>query len=336
MSNKVFIIAEAGVNHNGNINNAFKLAKIALKSGADFVKFQFFVAESLASKKSKKAQYQLKNIKNKDKSQASMLSKLQLSLKDLIKLEKYCQKIKINFLLSFFDHKSINLVKKFKLKYIKIPSGEITNFPLLRDIAKAKKKIILSTGMANLKEIKDALKIFNDNKVLKKDITILHCTTDYPTKTEDVNLNSMLTIKDNFKCNIGYSDHTTGYDASLYAVALGAKIIEKHFTIDKKMNGPDHKASLDPNELYEFVKKIREVEKFLGSKEKKPQKSELKNLKHVRKSIYASRFIHKNEIFSEDNIIPKRPYNKSSPMEWNNIIGKKSKKSFKKDEEIKI
>ena len=335
MSNKVLIIAEAGVNHNGNINIAFKLAKIAKKSGADFVKFQFFVGENLASTKSEKAEYQLRNVKNKDKSQLTMLNKLQLSLENLINLEKYCQKIKINFLLSFFDHKSIINIKKFKLKYIKVPSGEITNFPLLRDIAKTEKKIILSTGMANLKEIKNALNIFNIYKVPKKNITILHCTTNYPTKAKDVNLNSMLTIRDKFKCNIGYSDHTTGYDASLYAVVLGAKIIEKHFTIDKKMKGPDHKASLDPNELDTFIKKIRKVEIFLGSKEKKPQKSEVKNIKHVRKSIYASRYIKKNEIFTEDNIIPKRPNNKNSPMDWQKIIGKKSKKSFRKDEEIK-
>ena len=336
MKKKVKIIAEAGVNHNGKIKLAYKLARIAKKSGADFVKFQFFIGENLASKNSIKAKYQIKNLKNKNRSQLEMLRKLQLDIKDLIKIKNYCKKININFLLSFFDHKSIKYVKKFNLKYIKIPSGEITNFPLLKNTAKTKKKLILSTGMANLKEINEALKVFKKYKTPKKDITILHCTTDYPTSMSDVNLNSMLTIKNKFKCDVGYSDHTANYDASIYAVVLGAKIIEKHFTINKNMKGPDHKASLNPKELEIFIKKIRDAEIIMGSKNKKIRKSEMKNLKHVRKSIYASRNIIKNEILNEDNIIPKRPFNKNSPMQWKKIIGKKSIKNFKKDEEIKF
>ena len=336
MKEKIQIIAEAGVNHNGNIGNAFILADIAKKCGADFVKFQFFTGENLASKKSIKANYQVNNFKEKDNSQLKMLKKLELKLTDLIKIEKYCKKIRINFLLSFFDHKSVKYINKFNMDYIKIPSGEITNFPLLRNVAKTKKKIILSTGMANLHEIDNALKVFKNFKILKKNITILHCTTDYPTKPEDVNLNAMLTIKDKFKCNVGYSDHTADYNASLYASVLGATIIEKHFTINKKMKGPDHKASLSPSELKIFVTKIRQIETLLGSKIKKPQKSEMRIIKHVRKSVYASKDIKKNEKFSEKNIIPKRPFNKISPMNWLKIIGKKSKKIFKKDDEIKL
>lgn len=334
--NNLKIIAEAGVNHNGNIRNAFKLADIAKKCGADFVKFQFFTGENLASKKSVKAKYQINNFKERDNSQLKMLKKLELKLTDLIKIEKYCKKIRINFLLSFFDHKSVKYIDKFDMDYIKIPSGEITNFPLLRNVAKTKKKIILSTGMANLHEIDNALKVFKNFKILKKNITILHCTTNYPTKPEDVNLNAMLTIKDKFKCNVGYSDHTTDYNASLYASVLGATIIEKHFTINKKMKGPDHKASLSPSELKIFITKIRQIETLLGSKIKKPQKSEMGIIKHVRKSVYASKDINKNEKFSEKNIMPKRPFNKISPMNWLKIIGKKSKKIFKKDEEIRL
>ncbi len=334
--NKLKIIAEAGVNHNGNIRNAFKLADIAKKCGADFVKFQFFISENLASKRSKKAEYQVNNFKTKDNSQLKMLKKLELKLSDLIKIEKYCKKIGINFLLSFFDHKSVKYINKFDMDYVKIPSGEITNFPLLRNIAKTKKKIILSTGMANLNEIDSALKVFKKYKILKKNITILHCTTDYPTKPKDVNLNAMLTIRDKFNCDVGYSDHTVDYNASLYACILGATIIEKHFTINKKMKGPDHKASLSPNELKIFITKLRQIKTILGSKIKKPQKSEMRIMRHVRKSVYATKDIKKNEKFSEKNIMPKRPYNKISPMKWPKIIKKNSKKMFRKDDEIEL
>ena len=214
-----------------------------------------------------------------------MLKKLELKLSDLIKIENYCKKIGINFLLSFFDHKSVKYINKFDMDYVKIPSGEITNFPLLRNIAKTKKKIILSTGMANLNEIDSALKVFKKYKILKKNITILHCTTDYPTKPKDVNLNAMLTIRDKFNCDVGYSDHTVDYNASLYACILGATIIEKHFTINKKMKGPDHKASLSPNELKIFITKLRQIKTILWSKIKKPQKSEMRIMRHVRKSV---------------------------------------------------
>ena len=334
--NKLIIIAEAGVNHNGKLSDAFKLVDVAKKAGADFVKFQFFVPEYLATAKSPQAEYQKKKFKQKYNSQIKMLEKLCLTFNQLIKVKNYCKKKKINFLLSVFDHISVKKLNKFKLKFIKIPSGEINNYPLLKAIAKLKKKIILSTGMSNLNEIKNTLNILKKYKVKKNMIYLLHCTTDYPTKLKDVNLKSMNELQKKLKYKIGYSDHTKGNEASIAAVARGAKIIEKHFTLNKKMKGPDHSSSLEPKELIDFITSLRNTCILLGKAEKKITSSEKKNLNIVRKSIYALKSIKKGEKFTNSNIIPKRPMNGISPIYWDKVVGKKAKRNFIKDDKIKI
>jgi N,N'-diacetyllegionaminate synthase len=333
---KVIIIAEAGVNHNGNLAKAFKLVDLAKKSGADFIKFQYFDPNTSVTSNSKKANYQLENYKTKNNTQKEMLKKFALSLKDLIIVAKYCKKKKINFLLSIFDHTLVENLKKFKLDYIKIPSGEITNYPLLKEISKLKKKVILSTGLSSFKEIKDAIKILKKFKLKNKNITILHCTSDYPAKDIDLNLLAIPFLKQKLKLNVGYSDHTPGSTASTISVSLGANMIEKHFTLDKSMKGPDHKASLGPQEIVDFIRKIRKVELMLGKPKKILGKFEKKNLTSIRKSIYAKKKIKKNEIFTENNISVKRPAIGLSPMYWDKIIGKKSKKKFSIEELIKI
>ena len=297
-SRKVLIIAEAGVNHNGSIKLAKKLIDVAVNANADIVKFQTFKAENLVTKNAKKAKYQKQeNLKNE--SQFEMLKKLEIKLEDHKKLISYCRKKKILFLSSPFDLESINLLNKLGLKIFKVPSGEITNFSFLRNIGKLKKKVILSTGMANIKEIEDALKVLIKFGAKKKDITILHTNTAYPTPMKDVNLKAMLTIRKKFKTLVGYSDHTKGIEASIAAVAMGASCIEKHFTLNRKMKGPDHKASLEPNELKLMVEAIRNIELALGSGLKIPTKSELQNIKVVRKSLFALKDINKGEIFTE-------------------------------------
>lgn len=331
----VFIIAEAGVNHNGNIELAKKLIDIALECGADAVKFQTFKTENDISKYAPKADYQ-KNTTNFDESQFEMAKKLELSFENFSELKKYCDKKNIIFLSSPFDMDSVRFLKDLGLEIFKIPSGEITNYLLLREIGSYKKKVILSTGMADLGEIEDAIDILVENGTKKEDITILHCSTEYPTPFEDVNLNAILTIKDAFKINVGYSDHTPGIEIPLAAVALGAKVIEKHFTLDKNLPGPDHKASLEPVELKAMIQAIRNVEKGLGDGIKKPSKSELKNLNIARKSIVAAKKIKKGEIFSEGNITVKRPGNGISPMRWNEVIGKIAKRNFNEDELIEL
>ena len=290
---KVFVIAEAGVNHNGSIKIAKKLIDVASNAGADAVKFQTFKAKNLATKNSKKASYQ-KNINSKE-NQFDMLKRLELNKKMHLQLIKHCKKKNIKFLSSPFDHESIEMLHKLGLDIIKIPSGEITNLPYLKHIGKLKKKIILSTGMANILEIKNALNILYKSGTKKKNITVLHANTEYPTPMEDVNLRAMLTIGKKFNINIGYSDHTLGIEVSLAAVALGASCIEKHFTLDCNMEGPDHKASLEPGQLKTMIRAIRNVEKALGSSIKKLSKSEKKNLNIVRKSIVAISKIKKNE-----------------------------------------
>ena len=334
--NKILIIAEAGVNHNGSLVNAYKLVDIAKLAGADFVKFQYFIPEYLATNFSSQAEYQKKKFKQKFNSQKKMLEKLYLSKDQLLKIKKYCYKKKINFLISVFDHISAKNLYNFDLKFIKIPSGEITNFPLLKEIAKYKKKIILSTGMSNIKEIKQAIQILKKYKVKNDMIYLLHCTTDYPAKLQEINLKSMLLLKKIFKCKIGYSDHTKGDVASIAAVANGAEIIEKHFTLSKKMRGPDHSASLEPKELVNFIKKLRDTTLLLGSQKKMITKSEKKNFKIVRKSIYALKNINKGEKFTDTNIMPKRPLGGISPLKWESVIGKKARKNYTKDEKIKI
>lgn len=331
----MFIIAEAGVNHNGCIDTARKLVDEAVRSGADAVKFQSFIAEKVVSRFAPKATYQKKTT-DINESQLSMIRKLQLSPDAQIGLSKYCKERDIMFLSSPFDLESIDLLRKMGLKIFKIPSGEITNLPYLRKIGGLKKKIILSTGMADLEEVGDALNVLVNSGTPKENITIMHCNTEYPTPYEDVNLMAMLTIREAFNIDVGYSDHTLGIEVPIAAAALGASIIEKHFTLYKNMEGPDHKASLEPNELRFMVRSIRNIEKALGEGIKTASASELKNIVIARKSIVAAGIIRKGEMFTEKNITIKRPGNGISPMEWDNIVGRKAKRNFKEDEFIEI
>ncbi|EQB2292829.1 N-acetylneuraminate synthase [Campylobacter upsaliensis] len=328
---KVLIIAEAGVNHNGDINLAKKLIEQAAKAGADVVKFQTFKANSCVSVSAKKAKYQLETTA-KEESQLEMIQKLELSYESHFELMKHCKKHGIAFLSTPFDLESVEFLRGLDLPYFKIPSGEITNLPYLKAVAKCKKKVLLSTGMANLGEIEAALTILRKNGT--KNITLLHCNTEYPTPFEDVNLNALKTLKEAFKLEVGYSDHTEGIVASLGAVALGAVVIEKHFTLDKTMEGPDHRASLEFEELRALCKGIRELEKALGSGIKKASKSEAKNKIIARKSLVAKREIQKGEKFSIENLTTKRPGSGISAMRYEEYLGKRALKTYKKDELI--
>ncbi|EAL3926885.1 N-acetylneuraminate synthase [Campylobacter upsaliensis] len=328
---KVLIIAEAGVNHNGDINLAKKLIEQAAKAGADVVKFQTFKANSCVSVSAKKAKYQLETTV-KEESQLEMIKKLELSYESHFELMKHCKKHGIAFLSTPFDLESVEFLRGLDLPYFKIPSGEITNLPYLKAVAKCKKKVLLSTGMANLGEIEAALTILRKNGT--RNITLLHCNTEYPTPFEDVNLNALKTLKEAFKLEVGYSDHTEGIVASLGAVALGAVVIEKHFTLDKTMEGPDHRASLEFEELRALCKGIRELEKALGSGIKKASKSEAKNKIIARKSLVAKREIQKGEKFSIENLTTKRPGSGISAMRYEEYLGKRALKTYKKDELI--
>ncbi len=360
--NKIFVIAEAGVNHNGSFNLAKKLVNQASKAGADAIKFQIFSADNLAIKNSKKAKYQ-KDLTDKNETQYEMLKKLELSKKNFVKLKQYCFKKKIEFLSSIFDEDSLNfLVKTLKIKKIKIPSGEITNGPLLLEAARSNCEIILSTGMSNIHEIRKAISIIcygylnrskknykinsinikkafqslSGQKILRKKLTLLHCTTEYPSPNKDINLNAMLTISKVFNLRIGYSDHSKGYLVSLMAATMGAKVIEKHFTIDRNLPGPDHKASLNPNELKNMIEEIKNVKIILGQSKKEIYKSELKNVYIARKVLVAKKNIIKGEKFSINNIIAKRAGKGLSPMFYWYLLGKKSNKNLKKDQKIKL
>lgn len=334
MDNKTFIIAEAGVNHNGDINIAKKLIEKAAESGVDAVKFQSFKADRLASKDAQKAKYQMENIGRNEENQYVMLKRLELSCEDHLQLIEHCKKNKILFLSSAFDLESIELLKGFNIPLFKVPSGEIDNVPYLRRIAESGKKVIISTGMCNMEDIEFAVKTLRNSGA--EDITILHCNTEYPTPMEDVNLRAMLEIGEVFKLPIGYSDHTLGIEVPIAAVALGATVIEKHFTLDRNMEGPDHKASLEPNELKEMVKAIRNIEKALGSKKKTISNSEAKNVAIARKSIICRKNIQKGEKFNSGNIIAKRPGGGISPREWDIVIGCKAKRDFNVDEMIEL
>lgn len=333
--NKTFIIAEAGVNHNGSVKIAKKLIDAARDCGADAVKFQTFIAEKLVSVNAEKTAYQ-KETTNADETQFKMIKRLELGVMAHKELIDYCYKKGIMFLSSPFDLKSIDLLVELGLEIIKIPSGEIINLPYLKKIGKLKKSIIISTGMADLGETEDALDMLISSGTGKDKITVLHCNTEYPTPYEDVNLNAMITIKKAFGVKVGYSDHTLGIEIPIAAVALGAEVIEKHFTLDKNMEGPDHKASLEPKEFQAMVEAIRKIEKSLGNGIKKPSRSESKNISVVRKSIIATKPIKKGEIFSDENIGVKRPGNGISPMLWNMVIGKIAKKDFNIDELIEL
>ena len=328
---KVFIIAEAGVNHNGSITLAKKLIDVAVTAGADAVKFQTFKAEKLVSKSAQKAEYQ-KETTNKNESQFEMLKKLELDINAHKELISYCSSKNIMFLSTPFDNESIDLLNELKLRIFKIPSGEITNLPYLRHIGSLNKNVILSTGMSNIGEIENALNILIDAGTKKKNITVLHANTMYPTPMEDVNLKAMLTIGNTFDIKFGYSDHTLGIEVDIAAVAVGASCIEKHFTLDNNMDGPDHKASLEPDELKKMVESIRNIEIALGNGIKKASSSETPNILIARKSIVANDDIKKGEILSETNLVVKRPGTGISPMQWDNTIGLLAIKDYKKDE----
>lgn len=332
----VIIIAEAGVNHNGNIENAKKLIDVASLAGADYVKFQTFNADKLVSKNAKKAEYQQINTSELDDSQLNMLKRLELSNEQHIELISYCNLKGIKFLSSAFDNESIDFLASLKIGIWKIPSGEITNFPYLKKIAMLHEPIILSTGMCNMSDISDALFVLMKYGITKEQITVLHCNTQYPTPFEDVNLNAMKTISDTFDVKIGYSDHTLGIEVPIAAVALGAVVIEKHFTLNRNMDGPDHKASLEPDELITMIKSIRNIEKALGNKTKEVSLSESQNIQIVRKCIVASKIINIGDKFSEENLTVKRAGSGLSPMLWESLIGEKAKKKYNPDDIIEI
>ena len=330
---KVFIIAEAGVNHNGDLELAKKLVDAAVEAGADAVKFQTFKAEKLVCKNAEKADYQ-KETTDTSESQFEMLKKLELTEQMHTQLLSYCKEKGILFLSTPFDVESVDYLTGLGMDIMKIPSGEITNYPYLRKVAQTGKKVILSTGMSDIEEVKAAVAVLKEYG--SKDIAVLHCNTEYPTPYADVNLNAMLVLRDELGIEIGYSDHTQGIEIPIAAVAMGAKIIEKHFTLDKTMDGPDHKASLEPHELKEMVSAIRNVEAALGDGVKVPSVSEQKNIAIARKSIVAKCRIEKGEIFTEENLTAKRPGTGISPMRWNDIIGTIAQRSYNEDELIEL
>ncbi|WP_338647726.1 N-acetylneuraminate synthase [Flavobacterium sp. KS-LB2] len=335
MSRKVVIIAEAGVNHNGDINKAFKLIDAAVNAGVDYIKFQTFKAEHLVSKTAKKAEYQIKNTQNGGDTQLEMLKKLELSHDQHEELIKYCKEKNIPFFSTAFDLDSLEYLASIGLKVVKIPSGEITNLPYLKKAAFLFEEVIISTGMSMMYEIKDALEVFLNAGISKEKITILHCNTEYPTPMKDVNLKAMLSIEKEFDVKIGYSDHTLGIEVPIAAVALGATVIEKHFTLNRHLPGPDHASSLEPAELIAMCKAIRNIEQTLsGNGIKEPSESEIKNIIIARKSIVAKKNIEKDSLFTEDNITTKRPGNGISAMQWDAILGKKAIKNFNKDDLI--
>ena len=330
----ILIIAEAGVNHNGSIHIAKQLIDAASEAGADYVKFQTFKAETLVTQAAEKAEYQKKMLGNSE-SQYEMIKKLELDRPAHEELIKHCEGKKIQFLSTAFDHDSVDLLDELNVPLYKIPSGDITNLPYLKHIGRMGKPIIMSTGMSTLVEVRESLKILLAAGAKKSDITILHCNTEYPTPMEDVNLNAMLTMKKEFGVKVGYSDHTLGIEIPIAACAMGATVIEKHFTLDRNMVGPDHRASLEPHELEAMVKSIRNVELAMGDGEKKCSPSEYGNLPLARKSIVASRFIRKGEIFTKDNLSVKRPGVGITPMYWEKIIGTLATQDYQRDDLIK-
>lgn len=332
---KTFIIAEAGVNHNGLLELAKKLVDVAVEAGANAVKFQTFKADKLVSKGAQKAEYQ-KQTTSAEESQYEMIKKLELDENAHHELIRYCVHKQILFLSTPFDHDSIDLLNNFGMPIFKIPSGEITNLPYLQHIGHLGKEVILSTGMANLGEIEDALEVLMQSGVPKEKITVLHATTEYPCPIEEVNLRAMQTIRAAFGVKVGYSDHTQGIAVPIAAVAMGACVIEKHFTLDRTMEGPDHKASLEPEELKAMVQAIRHIDQALGDGIKKPSKSEMKNIDIARKSIVASRPIKIGEPFSAENMAIKRPGNGISPMRWDEIIRHAAHRDFAEDELIEL
>ena len=321
---KVIIIAEAGVNHNGDIQIAKKLIDAAVDAGVDYVKFQTFKADSLVSKSAKKAEYQSVNINDGDDSQYAMLKNLELSHEDHLELMSYCEERNINFFSTAFDVEGVHYLNDLGLSFFKIPSGEITNYPYLKAVALCKKPVVMSTGMCSENDIEKALEVLVKFGLSMEMISILHCNTEYPTPMKDVNLKAMLTIQEKFKTKVGYSDHTLGIEVPVAAVALGAHVIEKHFTLDKTLPGPDHVASLEPDELKAMVKAIRNIELAMsGNGGKVPSESEFKNIAIARKSLHIKRDLLKGHTITDEDLIPLRPGDGISPMEWETIICKK-------------
>lgn len=332
---KTVIIAEAGVNHNGDLSLARRLIDIAAEAGADIVKFQTFSANRLVTRNAKKADYQSKTTDTSD-SQHAMLQNLELTRDMHELLIAHCQSRGIQFFSTGFDPENIDLLAELGLNCFKIPSGEITNLPYLRHVGRYAKPIILSTGMSTLDEIKEALEILEQAGTPRNKITVLHCNTEYPTPMADVNLRAMLSIRDACGVAVGYSDHTSGIEVPIAAVALGATIIEKHFTLDRNLPGPDHKASLEPHELKAMVAAIRNIEQAIGDGVKRPSSSEAKNKPIVRKSLVAACAIRAGEHFSETNLTVKRPGTGLSPMRWDDVLGRKAPHDFAPDELIEL
>lgn len=332
---KVIIIAEAGVNHNGSYEIAKQLALKAKEAGADYVKFQTGIPENVISRYADMAEYQKVNI-GYSESQLDMVRKIMLDKNAFAPLKQYCDEIGIKFLSTPFDLVSIDVLRPLNMDFWKIPSGEITNYPYLKRIAQLREPVIMSTGMSEMEEIEESIAVMCSNGLTKNQITLLHCNTEYPTPMQDVNLRAMQQIRERFGINVGYSDHTNGIEVPIAAVAMGANIIEKHFTLDKTLPGPDHKASLDPNELKTMVQAIRNIEQAFGNGEKHVSKSEQRNIAIARKSIIAVRDIKQGEMLTEANLTTKRPGTGISPMRWNEVIGTYAIRDFKADELIEM
>jgi N-acetylneuraminate synthase len=332
---KTLIIAEAGVNHNGDMALAKKLIVAAADAGADLVKFQTFIASNLVSKNAPKAEYQ-KNVTDPEESQQEMVRKLELSKENHLELIDECKRKGIGFLSTAFDLGSVDLLEEFGSKFVKVPSGELTNLPYLRYLTRTGKPVLLSTGMANLGEIEAAINVIEQSGTPRAKITVLHCTTEYPTPMEDVNLRAMVNIGNALGVKVGYSDHTSGIEIPIAAVALGATVIEKHFTLDRNLPGPDHRASLEPDELKAMVAGIRNIERALGDGIKRPSPSELKNKPIARKSLVAATDIKAGELFSVENLATKRPGTGVSPMRWDEVIGRSAPRDFNEDELIEL
>lgn len=330
---RVLIIAEAGVNHNGDLDTAIRMVDAAKRAGVDIVKFQTAIPELVISKFAEKADYQKITTKASE-SQLEMVRRLHLKFEEYVPLKKHCDDVGIKFLSTPFDIDSVRFLEQLGCDMWKIPSGEITNYPYLMEIAKTKKPVIMSTGMCTLEDIRVAIDVLRKRGV--EDITLLHCTTEYPTPLESVNLKAMDVLRKEFRLPVGYSDHTQGIKIPIAAVAMGAVIIEKHFTLDRLMEGPDQKASLEPCELKEMVDSIRSIEIALGDGRKQPSEVEKKNIVAARKSIVAKMPIKEGEVFSEDNLTTKRPGNGISPMMWEDVIGKIALRDFEEDELIEI
>lgn len=327
----ILIVAEAGVNHNGSFETAKRLVDEAARAGADAVKFQSFNADRMVACHAAKAPYQVLTT-DPSESMLEMISRLELPISDQKKLFDHCRKAGIGFLSSAFDMESVDFLASLGVETFKIPSGEITNLPYLRRIGVLGKRVILSTGMSDMGEIEDALDVLVEAGGKKEDICILHCTTEYPAAMEEVNLRAMLTIRSAFQVDVGYSDHTRGIEIPVAAAALGARVIEKHFTLDRNMDGPDHRASLEPAELKTMVSAIRNIEKALGNGQKKPFPSELRNREVARKSLVAARAIRAGDVFTPENVAVKRPGTGISPMEWDRLLGRRAGRDFQEDE----